>query len=227
MFVRQKYAKISKTRRTNFEQIGGNEMSDNNLIELFENFSDKIFATIEEMKTKEFGFASKEMLSILVSTCLIEDISNVIKFKELGYPSRYTDAMIRNMCEQIIEYIYIMKNQDLIDQYFGENLEEELHEQDINPFEALRRTGSARFNLRRKSVKSMAIEINEGDTTDEKISLYTIFGNKAELEHNSYFNNIFDIIGEIEKEEPSDLDDIFISHIMAAFLTTFNGSELI
>ncbi|MEK3965475.1 hypothetical protein [Paenibacillus sp. FSL H7-0323] len=198
------------------------------LTELYEIFAENIRTSNVMFNASNPVMVSIETLSILVSECLVEDIKYVIKFKKLDYPKRYVDALIRNMCEQTIEYIYVMRNQHLLDEYFGKNLPEDCEEIGAGPevFEFFRQTGGARFNsVTRISVRKMAMSIEEVDTTDEKISLYTIFANKAELEHNSYFNHIFDIIDEIEDFKSQDLDDIFVAHIINAFLEVYNSVD--
>ena len=59
--------------------------------------------------------------------------------------------------------------------------------------------------------------------SDDKLSLYDIYSIKAELEHNSYFHHIFDIIGEIEddEKEEDDLDYMFMLYILNAFLDAY------
>lgn len=169
-------------------------------------------------------FATQEVLSLWVSECLIEDIDTIQHLKENGFSNRYTDAIIRNMCEQVIEYLYIMKHQELIQIYFGKNIKVKYDEQG-ELFKAFKQTGQARFG-KRKSVKDMAADIGEWKSDDDKISLYDIFSIKAELEHNSYFHQIFDIIGEVEdgeneSEEADNLDYLFLTFILTAFLDIY------
>ena len=169
-------------------------------------------------------FATQEMLSLWVSESLIEDIDTIQHLKENGFSNRYIDAIIRNMCEQVIEYRYIMKHQKLIPIYFGNNIKAKYDEQG-ELFKAIKQTGQARFG-KRKSVKEMAVDIGEWKSDDDKISLYDIFSIKAELEHNSYFHQIFDIIGEMEdgeneREEVDSLDYMFLIYILIAFIDIY------
>ncbi|WP_459481923.1 hypothetical protein [Clostridium saccharoperbutylacetonicum] len=178
--------------------------------------------------------ASKEYLSVMVSIYLIEDIENIIKLKRVGYPKRYLDSIIRNMSEQIIEYKYIIKHPKLIKEYFGDNLSEDLEKLDVENLTVnemlnkLKETGEARFNGgKRLSISKMAKDIKEKKSKDNRISLYDIFSFKAELEHNSYFNSIFEEIEKVKKKEgESDLeewfDSMFIELIIDAFLRTYN-----
>lgn len=194
-------------------------------LELYQNFVDnakeKNDKIILDFKNTGKEFASKEILSLLISECLIEDIGTIQHLKDNSFSNRYVDAIIRNMCEQVIEYRYIMNHQELIHIYFGKDLKEEFDEQK-DLFAALKQTGQARFG-KRKSVKEMAKDIREEKSSDEKVALYDIYSIKAELEHNSYFHHIFDLIGEIEDDEKKEdnSDYMFMYYILNAFLDVY------
>lgn len=156
----------------------------------------------------------------------MEDVDTILQLKSDGLSNRYTDAIIRNMCEQVIEFLYIMQHQELIPIYFGKNIKGRYEEQN-DLFEAYKQTRKARFG-KREPVKNMAKNIGELKSDDDKISLYDIFSIKAELEHNSYFHHIFDIIGKIEdgeseQEETGDLDYMFMIFILTAFGEVYNN----
>ena len=89
-------------------------------------------------------YKRQEILSLWVSECLIEDIGTIQHLKDNSFSNRYVDAIIRNMCEQVIEYLYIMKHQELIPIFFGRNLKEDFDEQK-DLFAAFKQTGQARF----------------------------------------------------------------------------------
>ena len=194
-------------------------------LELYHNFVDdakeKNGKILLDFKNTGKEFASKEILSLWVSECLIEDIGTIQHLKDNSFSNRYVDAIIRNMCEQVIEYLYIMKHQELIPIFFGRNLKEDFDEQK-DLFAAFKQTGQARFG-KRKPVKEMAKDIGEEKSSDDKLSLYDIYSIKAELEHNSYFHHRFDIIGEIEddEKEEDDLDYMFMLYILNAFLDAY------
>lgn len=195
-------------------------------LELYLDFVDKAKEINDkillDLKNTGKEFATQETLSLWVSECLIEDINTIQHLKDSGFSNRYIDAIIRNMCEQVIEYLYIMKHQELTPLYFGKNLKEEFDEQE-DLFKIIKQTGQARFE-KRKPVKEMAEDIGECKSDDDKISLYDIFSVKAELEHNSYFHQIFDIVGEIEDEEDEEtnsLDYMFMIFILSAFLDVY------
>ena len=102
-------------------------------LELYHNFVDdakeKNGKILLDFKNTGKEFASKEILSLWVSECLIEDIGTIQHLKDNSFSNRYVDAIIRNMCEQVIEYLYIMKHQELIPIFFGRNLKEDFDEQ--------------------------------------------------------------------------------------------------
>lgn len=177
---------------------------------------------LKKYKESQIGWFSKEIMSFVVSDCLIEDIETIYALRNEGFSDRYTDFIIRNMCEQVIEYIYIMKHPELIPEYFGESLKEDWNGEDL--FTGLKCTGKARFK-ERKSVSKMAIDIDEKESDDEKISLYEIYSLKAEFEHHSYFNHmlntIFNVNDENESESAEEVDYIYLIYILTAFIKTY------
>lgn len=130
-----------------------------------------------DIKNTGKEFATQKVLSLWVSESLFEDIDTIQHLKENGFSNRYTDAIIRNMCEQVIEYLYIMKHQELIPIYFGKNIKEKYDERG-ELFETFKQTGQARFG-KRKSVKEMVVDIGAWKSDDDKITLYDIFSTKA------------------------------------------------
>lgn len=200
-----------------------NEDIRDSFIEFFNNFVKyaKVLneLTLKRFEHKEISFASKEMLSFIVCECLIEDMTIIDELKENGHSRRYVDSIIRNMCEQVIEYKYIMKYQDLLKEYFGQNLSENW--EGTNLFKGLKRTGEARFKDR-KTVAEMARSIDEYKSNDEKSSLYDIYSLKAEYEHHSYFHYLFELINKNDGDETADdLDYVFMIYVLSSFEKTY------
>lgn len=194
-----------------------------NLLKIAQDRNEKFL--LEYEKDSQMSMASKEGLSLLVSECLLEDAEAVQKFKTHKYKNRYTDAIIRNMCEQVIEYLFILKNPNRIPEYFGENLKEE-YDENADSIELFKQFGKARFKSK-SNIAAMAEAIGERSSTDDKLSLYDIFSIKAELEHNSYFHSIYDVVGEIEdgkaaQKDVDDMDYLFMSYILAAFIDAYD-----
>lgn len=168
------------------------------------------------------------VFSVLISECIIEDIDVMMELKDKNYNNRYVDALIRNMCEQVIEYIYLMKHSELIEVYFGKNLHNKMENideesQDKELFKCLKETGKARFG-NRASVKKMAKDIGEFECYEKKIPLYEIFCIKAELEHNSYFHHIFELVDEIEgwSSEEIEGDYMYLIFILTSFMDIYD-----
>lgn len=195
--------------------------------ELYNDFVKKAEEKNKEIRMKfmesQVKFYSKEMISFVISECLMEDIDTIYKMKMQGFSNRYTDFIIRNMCEQVIQYIYIMKYPELIPQYFGENIKDAWN--GTNLFKGLKRTGGARFK-ERKSVSEMSANIGEKISDDKKISLYDIYSLEAEFEHHSYFHHIMNTIPtddvDDENENTEAVDYIYLTYILTAFIETYD-----
>lgn len=169
-----------------------------------------------------FSFASKEVLASLVSQFIIEDIKLLLHLKRKGFPQRHSDGIIRNICEQVIEFIYVIKKgQDLINEYFGDNLNESEINSVKDPIKGLLKFGKARFKDSRKAVHEMAIEINEIKDTKHKLSLYRIFSLKSDAVHNAYFRSIMEEVvrleEELEEDNENDIDYMHLIYIIEAF----------
>lgn len=175
----------------------------------------------ERLINLELSFDSKEMLSLVVSEGLMEDIEVIEKLQKEEFSNRYIDFIIRNMSEQVIEYLYIMKNPGLIKEYFGAKLDDDWNGK--NSFDGLRRTGATRFEDRKK-VGTMAKAIGEKKAVDGKIPLYEIFSLKAELEHHSYFHYMLDVLyySGNRSESKDELDYIFLRDILRAFIKVYD-----
>lgn len=182
--------------------------------------------------------ATAEFYSIKVSESLLEDAKTIFLLQEHHCKNRYIDSIIRNMAEQVIEYKYIIMQNNknsFIDQYFGKNIRitEDNNEESIaNILQQIKRVGSERYkNKKRESVSSMAKRIHEKISTETKdgikISLYNIFSYEAEMEHNSYFISVIhEDIPNLEEESGfpnGNLINIFLDTIFNAFFDTYKN----
>lgn len=178
---------------------------------------------VSSFNNSNIEFASREIMSLIVSECLMEDVATIGMLKENSCSDRYVDYIIRNMCEQVIEYMYIIKHPKLIKEYFGMNISAEGNENNL--FKVLKRTGKARFE-NRESVAGMAADIGEKKSSEEKISLYEIYSLKAELEHHSYFHHMLDLTCKIDCENESEntegLEYVFLIYILTAFIEIYD-----
>lgn len=138
---------------------------------------------------------TKEYLKIAFSEALLDDIdflttlSGNDKFK-----SRYADLIIRNLIEQVIEFIYLLKNPEKIPDFIGLNYNDKNFSINYNDgklsdnyIENFRRFGSLRYSKGRPSVSKMADNISEKKSHDNTISLYELYILFSEDCHNSYY----------------------------------------
>jgi len=206
--------------------------SDNkNFIKEINEFENKIKikkeTLLNKLNPKQSIIVTKEFLSISTSECLLEDVEMSLNlFSELRTPkysqnARFINLIIRNMCEQAIEYIYIMKNPQLIKEYFNFNIPDDPNE--ISYYKFVKEANSKRFTSKRKSVYKMANELNEVNNSSDDICLYNIYSDKSELIHNSYFNSIF--LLNIDFEEIKSfisLNLMYITYILEAFIKEYD-----
>lgn len=134
---------------------------------------------------------SLETYSYYISKYIVEDIRCFIKWREKGIPRRYSDAVLRNLCEQIIEYKYLCKNPKLINDFFGKNIKILGNEDPIDAYKKY--LGERRINGARKtSKKAKAIgsfedkKFSDGDN----LSLYRMYEILSTKFHHSYYNQI-------------------------------------
>lgn len=146
--------------------------------------------------------------------------------KAVKYSCRYIDIFIRNICEQVIEYSYIIKHDELIKKYFGDDItwdDMDESQESENLINSLKKYGGSRFG-ERPSVSKMAKDIEEKESDNDKISLYDIYILESDNMHNSYFKHIFEIIDEIEDvEEQQDIDYIFMIYILTDFINIYDS----
>ena len=193
--------------------------------ELYNNFKEyakeKNSKISVEFNENKIQIASKEMMSFLVSECLIEDVETVFELKNKGFSDRYTDYIIRNMCEQVIEYMYIMKHPELISEYFGEKINEKWNGENL--FKGLKRTGEARFK-EKIIISKMSSDIGERKSDKHKIALYDIYSVKAELEHHSYFHYMLNVMCDEKdkKDTQKEIDSMYLIYILSAFIKVYN-----
>lgn len=198
-----------------------------NFYELYNDFIKRAMAKNRKYRQMLVNSAlpldSKEMLSFIVSECLMEDIETIDKLESNGFSRRYIDFVIRNMTEQVIEYLYIMKHPQMIGEYFGNNLPDDW--KGTNLFNGMKRTGKKRFK-NRPQVSTMAHNIGEKTSSDGNTSLYEIYSLKSEMEHHSYFNHSLDVMtvhcsGE-NSESKEELDYVYLLNILTKFIKVYD-----
>ena len=124
----------------------------------------------------------------------IEDVwlLNDLKMDNSCY-KRTVYLILRNMLEQLIEFIYLQKNPQYIEEYLGEQVDtvpffDELH--DI--VKMSRALGKQRYISNRPLISSMAKSIGEYDSETGSLSLYDLYIVLSETCHNSYYMSLID-----------------------------------
>ncbi len=143
-----------------------------------------------------------EFIKIAFSENLLDDIKflNELSGKDI-FKIRHASIIIRDLLEQVIEFIFLMKNPEVIDDYIGSNINIDEIDSQRNPVDGLSYFGKKRYKTDRKSISQMADDINQKNTTNNRLSLYDIYRILSEQCHNSYFNSILDDVGEVETGE--------------------------
>ena len=97
-------------------------------LELYEEFKQLISLNKETLS--HAPLTSIPFTAFLFSDCIKQDIDTVLSLKESNNtPTRYSEGIIRNICEQVIEFIYLHRNPSLLPEYYGTNrTEDELNQ---------------------------------------------------------------------------------------------------
>lgn len=168
----------------------------------FEDLGNEISHTnqqlLDSMGGKDDFLCSVECFKIVFSENLLDDVK--FSYKSSGqslFKARHADIILRDMLEQVIEFIYHMKHTELITDYMGFNIDT-TKLNTCNPIEGIRKLGSKRFSGGRKSVSEMAQNIDEKRSSQNDISLYELYQILSEKCHNSYFFTNLDDCEEIE-----------------------------
>lgn len=141
---------------------------------------------------------SVEFIKISFSESILEDIVFLNGLSgNKSFRIRHANIIIRDMLEQVIEFIYLMKHEEKIYEYLGLNIDEtSLSEEE--PVEAIKKLGKQRFTGGRKSVFFMAKDIGEAVSTLEQMALYDLYRILSEMCHSSYYFAGLDDCEEIE-----------------------------
>ncbi|MTI86127.1 MAG: hypothetical protein FH756_20095 [Firmicutes bacterium] len=157
---------------------------------------------LQKLKKEKSILNTFEFIKISFSTNLLEDINflNMLSGKDI-FKIRHANIIIRDLLEQVIEFIYIAKNPETINDYMGTNINIDELDSQSNLVKGLLNFGKKRYTNGRKSISKMADDINQKINTDENLSLYDMYRILSEQCHNSYFNAILDEVGECETGE--------------------------
>ena len=103
---------------------------------------------------------------------------------------RYGYLIMRNMLEQLIEFLYVKKNPCLIDEYLGLKIDLSALQTKHSPVEGERAFGKKRYIESRPQISEMAKDIGELKAADGALSLYDVYCILSEKCHNSYFDSL-------------------------------------
>lgn len=196
---------------------------------IFEDLNTEINSTnqklLETLKNKSEFLNSVEFIKISFSENLLEDIDflNTLSGNPL-FKVRHANIIMRDMLEQVIEFIYLMKHKELITDYLGANVDTP-NLSTSNPIKEFQKLGSKRYKNGRKSVSEMAKDIGEKKSTANNLALYELYQLLSEECHNSYFFANLDDIEQVEtKNETSALSKDQAENLMTIigrFLETY------
>lgn len=111
-----------------------------------------------------------------------------------SFSRRYGNLIIRDMLEQLIEFLYLQKNHALVDEYLGLKIDFDALGRKTSIVEKEKLFGDKRYLNVRPSVSEMAKEIEEKNNGDGKLTLYKLYQILSERCHNSYFSAFLDDI---------------------------------
>lgn len=136
----------------------------------------------------------KENLCLL-KMHFIKDFSDDVIFlnnlcERVDFYYRYGYLLIRNMLEQLIEFLYVLKNTHLVDEYLGLKIDLDSLKEKHTPVEGERKFGKLRYLNKRPSIYDMTEDIGERVAQDGAFSLYDAYCVLSEKCHNSYFDSL-------------------------------------
>lgn len=168
-----------------------------NLYESFKSITETHYNSLSKSP-----LCSMPLTALIFADCIKTDIQAVLDLKEQNVPDRYVEGIIRGICEQVIEFIYLYNNQTLLPEYYGTNrTEAELAdlENEPNLFKRVRMLiGDKRYSAGR-NIHSMSLAIGEYVGTDDEMSLYEAYQLTSTLYHNSYRESFMELVGTVSK----------------------------
>ena len=103
---------------------------------------------------------------------------------------RYGYLIMRNMLEQLIEFLYVKKKPCLVDEYLGLKIDLNVLQDKHSPVEDERTFGKKRYLENRPHISEMAKDIGELKAAEGALSLYDVYCILSEKCHNSYFDSL-------------------------------------
>jgi hypothetical protein len=198
--------------------------------------SEEIYETVQEFdnQIREMNSSMSEqtksnnVVNIIFSECLVEDIEVVMDLLESKESKRYGYSILKGIVEQVILYKYMMQNDKYLEEYLiGKEMEASL-EKDIKKNTSttkniinLKKIGQNRYS-NKVQICDQAKSIGEYKSTEEELSLYNVYEIVCDHAHDGYHKEILAIAGEIEGEKESyGIEELFLNTIMSKFLKTY------
>lgn len=138
-----------------------------------------------------------------------------------AFSRRYGNLIIRDMLEQLIEFLYLLKNPRRAEECLGLTINLENLNKGESLIQKTKLFGDRRYNKEsvkhrrygkkqniRPSVSEMAENIGEKHSTDGSITLYDLYQILSDRCHNAYFSSFLDDINKVNHSIPaSGLDE--------------------
>lgn len=151
---------------------------------------------------------------------LLEDILFLIDSDgQMNFCMRNGNLIIRNMVEQLIEFLYVLRHQELIEEYFGEKIAKPIPTSVVQLSKEL---GKLRFEPERKKIYEMAKDINQIKSSSGEMTLYDLYTMLSETCHNSYFISWLETVEGIR----SGKNEGALSSLQIEFLRVITGCVL-
>lgn len=117
-----------------------------------------------------------------------------------AFSRRYGNLIIRDMLEQLIEFLYLLKNPHLAEEYLGLTIDFQELNRKKSVIKREELFGDKRYNKGidgRPSVADMATDIGEKSSGNENLTLYKLYKILSERCHNAYFSSLLDDVNKV------------------------------
>lgn len=135
-----------------------------------------------------------------------------------SFSRRYGNLIIRAMLEQLIEFLYLLKNPHLAEEYLGLTINFDELNRKTSLVNKEKLFGNERYSHEstgRPSVSDMAKDIGEKSSADGSLTLYKLYQILSERCHNAYFSSLLDDVNKVNSSIPvSGLDEGQINDIL-------------
>lgn len=162
-------------------------------VSIIETLTSLINQSIEKFKS---SLGTDDEKNNFIRMIFITKFSNDVLFlndlnEENIFYHRYGYLILRNMLEQLIEFLYLQKNTNRIDEYLGYKIDlKSLKGKSI--VEKVQLFGKKRYIDNRPRIIDMAKDTEEYESTTGGLTLYNVYSILSEKCHNSYFDSLMD-----------------------------------